>query len=664
MPRSHPPEKPRSSDPSDAHRPDGAAPAPRRWLNLGVLAHVDAGKTSLTEALLHAGGALGQLGRVDDGTTQTDTMALERRRGITIRTAVATFAVDDVAVNLVDTPGHPDFIAEVDRSLAVLDGAVLVLSAVEGVQAQTIVLHRALRRLRVPSVFMINKIDRDGADVERVLAAIRRRLTPAAIPLGRAHDQGTPAASYRPSDRHHPAVAEQLTAALAEHDDRVLRTWVDQGRALDAGQLDRHLERLTRDARVHPVVYGSAVTGAGVADLIGTITSLLAAPVSDANGPLDAAVFKIDRSSQDRVCFVRIRSGSLTVRDHVPLGPEREGIVTGLEVQEPGGPVGRSRVTAGQVARVHGLSAARIGDRIGSTAPTTGSAAFPRPALETAVVARDPGQQVALHAALAELADIDPLIGLRPDDHHGAVRISVYGEVQQQVIADTLAAEYGIAADFRAATVICVERPARAGRAVLRMGEGDHLHHYTLGVTVEPAAPGAGVQLIIAAPRSTLPLHVYSTVEDFADTVRGHLDEPLKAGPHGWQVTDLTVTVVESGYIPPGPPPAHVRMTTARVVAEAIQRAGTVVCEPVDRFRIEAPPDVVSSVLGLLGRHRAIPEAPEAGASVVVITGTMPTAEVDAVRLRLPGVTRGEGLLESAFDHHAPTSGRPRRRPS
>ena len=146
-------------------RPDAATaggPTPRH-LNLGVLAHVDAGKTSLTEALLHAGGAIDQMGGVDAGTTQTDTLALERARGITIRSAVATLRVGDVAVNLVDTPGHPDFIAEVDRSLAVLDGAVLVLSAVEGVQAQTVVLYRALRRLDVPVVLFVNKIDRSGA---------------------------------------------------------------------------------------------------------------------------------------------------------------------------------------------------------------------------------------------------------------------------------------------------------------------------------------------------------------------------------------------------------------------------------------------------------------------------------------------------------------------
>src|SRR4051795_2722676 len=147
-----------------------------RTLNLGILAHVDAGKTTLTERLLYAAGVIDEIGSVDEGTTQTDTLELERRRGITIKAAVVSFAIDDVTVNLIDTPGHPDFIAEVDRVLGVLDGAVLVISAVEGVQPQTRVLMRALQRLRVPTLIFINKIDRGGADVAAVLQGIRRRL--------------------------------------------------------------------------------------------------------------------------------------------------------------------------------------------------------------------------------------------------------------------------------------------------------------------------------------------------------------------------------------------------------------------------------------------------------------------------------------------------------
>src|SRR5829696_5133084 len=167
-------------------------------LNLGILAHVDAGKTTLTERLLYAAGVIDEIGRVDHGTTRTDSLELERERGITIKSAVVSFVVDGVTVNLIDTPGHPDFIAEVERVLGVLDGAVLVISAVEGVQAQTLVLHRALRRLRVPTLFFVNKIDRLGADEHRVLDAIAQRLTPGTAVMGAPHDVGEPRAGVEP----------------------------------------------------------------------------------------------------------------------------------------------------------------------------------------------------------------------------------------------------------------------------------------------------------------------------------------------------------------------------------------------------------------------------------------------------------------------------------
>src|SRR4030081_3330067 len=171
-----------------------------RTLNLGILAHVDAANTSLTERLLHAAGVIDEIGTVDDGSTQTDSLALERQRGITIKSAVVSFAIDDLTVNLIDTPGHPDFIAEVERVLGVLDGAVLVISAVEGVQAQTRVLMRALRRLALPTLIFVNKIDRRGADDERVLRDIAAKLTPAIVAMGCAHNLGTRDAEFTAYD--------------------------------------------------------------------------------------------------------------------------------------------------------------------------------------------------------------------------------------------------------------------------------------------------------------------------------------------------------------------------------------------------------------------------------------------------------------------------------
>src|SRR5438094_2524361 len=206
-----------------------------RTLNLGILAHVDAGKTTLTERLLYAAGVIDAPGSVDDGSTQTDTLALEQQRGITIKSAVVSFAIDDVTVNLIDTPGHPDFIAEVERVLNMLDGAVLVISAVEGVQSQTRVLMRALQRLRVPTLLFVNKIDRRGADCERVLREISDRLTPAAIAMGSVGREGTRDAVYVPHAEGDSAFRSRLVELLSDHDEGLLAAYVDDEPGISAG---------------------------------------------------------------------------------------------------------------------------------------------------------------------------------------------------------------------------------------------------------------------------------------------------------------------------------------------------------------------------------------------------------------------------------------------
>src|SRR5712691_6751028 len=197
-----------------------------RTLNLGILAHVDAGKTTLTERLLFAAGVIDEIGSVDAGTTQTDSLALEQQRGITIKSAVVSFTIDDVTVNLIDTPGHPDFIAEVERALSVHDGAVLMMSAVEGVQPQTRILMRALQRLRVPALMFVNKIDRRGAGHERLLREISERLTPAIIAMGSAGELGTRAAGFTPWDGDDAAFTARLTEVLAERSDSILAAYV------------------------------------------------------------------------------------------------------------------------------------------------------------------------------------------------------------------------------------------------------------------------------------------------------------------------------------------------------------------------------------------------------------------------------------------------------
>ncbi|HEX6702689.1 MAG TPA: GTP-binding protein, partial [Gaiellaceae bacterium] len=313
------------------------------------MAHVDAGKTTLTERLLYAAGVIDELGSVDKGTTQTDSLALEQQRGITIKSAVVSFAIDDVVVNLIDTPGHPDFIAEVERVLSVLDGAVLVISAVEGVQPQTRILMRALKRLRIPTLLFVNKIDRVGADSERVLEEIRRKLTPAVVPLTSARREGTRGAGVG-------ARAEgDLVDVLAERDDALLAAYVDD-RGVSSERVRDALAAQSRQALVHAVFSGSALTGAGVDLLTAGIAELLPAAAGNREAPASGLVFKIDRGpSGDRIAYVRMFSGTLRTRDRVRFGGEGEGKVTAISVFANGVAVQRPAVAAGEIAKVWGL---------------------------------------------------------------------------------------------------------------------------------------------------------------------------------------------------------------------------------------------------------------------------------------------------------------------
>jgi ribosomal protection tetracycline resistance protein len=634
-----------------------------RTLNLGILAHVDAGKTSLTERLLFTAGVIDEIGSVDDGSTQTDSLALERQRGITIKSAVASFAVGDVTVNLIDTPGHPDFIAEVERVLSVLDGAVLVISAVEGVQAQTRVLMRALQRLRLPALIFVNKIDCGGAQDERVLQGIAEKLTPAIIAMGFPRDLGTRRAGCTPYGPADAAFTARLADLLADHDEAFLAAYLDDETAVTCGRLRDELAAQVRRGLVHPVYFGSAITGAGVDGLTRGIAGLLPAAGGEAGGPASGAVFKVERGpAGEKIAYVRMFSGTLRARDRLQFGQGSQGKITAISVfgRGSGGPA--ASVAAGQIGKLWGLADIQIGDTIGAAGTTRARHHFAPPTLETVVVPGRPADKGALHIALAQLAEQDPLINLRQDDIRQELSVSLYGEVQKEVIQATLASDYGIEAGFRETTTICIERLAGAGAAVEMIGQADNPFLGTVGLRIEPAAAGAGVQFRLAVEPGSLPLSFRKAVEE---TVQ----ETLRQGIYGWQVTDCTVTMTHSGYwarqssahgtfdASMSSTAGDFRNLTPLVLMSALQQAGTRVHEPMHRFSLEIPADTLGPVLPVLGRLRAVPRAPAMRGPSCLLEGEIPAARVHQLQQLLPALTRGEGVLESAFDRYLPVRG-------
>nr|WP_239074934.1 TetM/TetW/TetO/TetS family tetracycline resistance ribosomal protection protein [Streptomyces sp. SID10853] len=673
-------------------------------MNLGVLAHIDAGKTSLTERLLLDNGAISALGSVDAGSTQTDTGEIERERGITIRSAVAPFAVGATGatgatgavggllqINLVDTPGHPDFIAEVERALSVLDGAVLVLSAVEGVQAQTRVLLRSLRRLRLPTLLFVNKIDRDGARPDGLLADIRARLTPDILAMNAVRDAGTAAARTAVQTLERPEFRMAAAEALAEHDDALLAALV-AGELPPADDVRTLLARQCGAGLLHPVFFGSALTGEGIGALTDGLATLLRPPPRTAPEPCGAepsgTVFAIERTGAgEKVAYLRLFSGEVRERRRItywrrePGGKQAEssGRITGIDIVRAPGAAGTrdvhgaagtrdvhgtgggqprqsgGRLTAGSIGRVRGLPGIRVGDRLGPPDGRLEQVHFAPPSLETVVRACGPGQEARLHAALLALADEDPLIRTRTADG-GATSVLLYGAVQQEVLAARLERDFGLEAVFEPVRPVYFERPTGRGEAVTeidRHGPNDFLA--TVGLRVAAAPRGAGVTFVREVELGSLPRAFHRAIEESALGT-------LQQGLYGWEVTDCTVTLTRTGYIAPLTVAAHFRQLTPLVLMRALKRAGARVFEPCRAVETEIPEDTLSAVIGcLLPLGAEITGSTEAGPSGAgsswLVTAELPARRVQEFQQALPGLTRGEGAMWSRPSQDRPVRG-------
>ncbi|MFI9077422.1 tetracycline resistance ribosomal protection protein Otr(A) [Streptomyces sioyaensis] len=640
---------------------------PSHTLNIGILAHVDAGKTSLTERLLFDSGAIGRLGSVDAGDTCTDTGALERLRGITIRSAVASFTVGEVRINLIDTPGHADFIAEVERALGVLDGAVLLLSAVEGVQARTRVLMKTLRRLRLPTLLFVNKIDRAGARDEALLTDIRRLLAPVPVPMTSVTGLGTARAGSVPYDLEDPLVRERIAETVAEADESVLAQLVgaapggqeQEDGPLTADRLRAALAARTADGSLHPVYFGSALGGQGVGALVEGIVRLLPpAPAGTGTEPR-GTVFAVHQPPHgERTAHVRLYDGELRPRQQITLHrPGADGAdasvtgrITSLEViGRPPGDTGP--LTPGNIAVLRGLPGIRTGDRLGPADDTAaGPALFGSPTLETLVRARRPARAAALRGALLTLADQDPLLQVRaaPD---GATSVLLHGEVQKEILAATLHQEYGIEAEFTPSRVVCVERPSGVGEACEEIARFGHTGPWaTVGLRVEPGARGSGPVFTYETELGALPHGFHQAIEETALAT-------LQCGPQGLAVTDCRVVLTRSGFIGPVSIAGDFRTVTAPVLRRALERAGTRVYEPYHAFEAEVPLTALAAVTARLAALGAELAETSGGVHSWLVSGALPARHIQEIQRRLPGLTHGEGVWMSY-----PSGDRPVRR--
>ena len=402
---------------------------------------------------------------------------------------------------------------------------------------------------------------------------------------------------------------------------------------------------------MHPVYFGSAVTGAGVDALISGITELLPEAEGAVNGPLSGTVFKVERGQAgDKVAYVRIFSGTVSVRDLLRFRDGNEAKVTAIRAFEHGSALRRASVAAGEIGKLSGLGDVRIGDEIGVPRKAQRHH-FAPPTLETVVVPRLPQDKGALHVALTWLADQDPLIQLRQDDNRQELFVSLYGEVQKEVLAATLADEFDIDVTFRETTTICIEQPVSIGAAVEIIDTESNPFLATVGLRVEPAEVDSGA-------RFRLEKSVHGTMlAAFFAAVEEAVLETLREGLYGWQVTGCTVTMTHSGYWA-RQSSAHgtfdksssstagdFRNLTRLVLMDALKEARTRVCEPIHRFHLEIPADTFGPTSSLLARLGAIPRTQEMRGSSYVLEGEIPASRIHELEQQLPALTRGEGVL-------------------
>ncbi|PWI44921.1 TetM/TetW/TetO/TetS family tetracycline resistance ribosomal protection protein [Streptomyces sp. ICBB 8177] len=634
-------------------------------LNVGILAHVDAGKTSLTERLLFDTGVIDRLGGVDTGDTQTDTGDIERQRGITVRSAVVSFTTGHTRVNLIDTPGHADFVAEVERALGVLDAAVLVVSAVEGVQAHTRLLMRTLRGMGLPTLLFVNKIDRAGARHAGLLDDIRRKLVPRIVAMTRVRRLGTPQARALPLSLDDPDVLAAAGDVLAETDDALLARVVD-GPPPTAAELRAALAEQVAGARVFPVYCGSALSGEGVGALVDGMTGLLAPAVParpDVAAEPRGTVFAVDRGpGGERRAYLRLFAGELAPRRRVTLlrrqadgsTGRHAGRVTSLHVVGRDGP-GAPVLTAGNIGRITGLHGVRPGDRLSGDELGGDAPLLPAPTLRTTVRPRhpSPGAATRLHAALLELADRDPLIHAEAEPD-GTTRVLLYGEVQREIIAAILVREYGIEADFAPSAIICTERPAGSAEACEEMAWRAPTPGgmwATVGLRVEPLTRGSGNAFRYETELGALPPAFHRAVEE-------SVHAGLREGPGGWAVTDCAVTLVRSAFVGPLSTAGDFREVTRLVLRRALARAGTRVYEPCHAFEADVPLDCLAPVTACLGRLGARIRRTSGGTSSWLVEGAIPARTAPEAQRRLPGLSHGEGVWWSRPDGDRPLDGR------
>ncbi|CAM3705053.1 TetM/TetW/TetO/TetS family tetracycline resistance ribosomal protection protein [Cohnella lubricantis] len=633
----------------------------RELRNIGIFAHVDAGKTTTTEQILYRSGRIRTPGSVDDGTAQTDWLDVERERGISVRAAVTRFEWRGVSVNLVDTPGHVDFLSEVERSLRVMDGAVLIVSAAEGVQAQTEIVWHALREKGIPTIIYVNKMDRVGADAEAVLGQIRKLLSTAAAPIQApvgAEADFAGCVELLPMDRESAGgegaelyaagferYMQLLQETVAESDETLLLRYFEQG-ALTVEELVPVVKDRMVRTELFPVLFGASGRGIGVERLMDAMIELLPAPAGDTDAEAQVAgvVFKLERDpAMGRIAYVRLYGGTIRNRDSV-YNESRDAWDKVTQIRKVDGRKSEDVgvLEAGDIAAVYGLNRARIGDVLGTSEGVPGEQRLAVPLLTVQVHWANEAEYPAVVAAFQELADEDPLLDLQWLPEERELHLKVMGAIQMEVLTQLVQSRFGLTITFGAPSVIYKETLA---------GSGEGFIAYTmpkpcwaiLRFRMEPGERGSGLQyLSVVRPEHLL--------ESYQNEVARRVPEALQQGLRGWEVTDLKVTLVEGEHHVWHTHPLDFVVATPMGIMNGLANIGTKLLEPILRFRLSAPEEFGGKLMNELILMRGAFDAPVIAGGRIELEGTLPVATSLDFPARLGSMTKGRGILSAFFE--------------
>lgn len=599
-------------------------------INIGILAHVDAGKTTLTESLLYTSGAILELGSVDKGTTRTDTMFLERQRGITIQAAVTSFNWNDYKINIVDTPGHTDFITEVYRSLSVLDGAILVISAKDGVQAQTRILFHALQKMNIPTIIFINKIDQYGINLNNIYQNIKEKLSNDIIVMQNV--TLTPEISIKniiDLDDWDPVISKN---------DKLLEKYI-VGEKLTIQELTYEESRCVKKGSLFPIYHGSARNNIGTQQLIEAISNLFCSEMNENDSELCGRVFKIEYTDhKQRLVYLRLYSGTLHLRDTIILPEKKKVKLTEIYIPSNGEMIQTKTVCSGDIFIIPN-NTLRLNDIIGNEKllPCNVWNDKTVPILRTRIEPIKIEEREKLLDALTEIADTDPLLRYYVDTITHEIIISFLGTVQLEVICSLLIEKYHINIRIEDPTVIYLERPLQKADYTIHIEVPPNPFWASIGLSITPLPIGSGIQY-----ESKVSLGYLN--QSFQNAVREGINYGLEQGLYGWKVTDCKICFEYGVYYSPVSTPSDFRFLAPIVLEQTLKKAGTQLLEPYFSFILFTPQEYFSRAYNDAQKHCAIIETSQSKNDEVIFTGHIPVRCINEYRNTLTLYTNGQAV--------------------